>query len=118
MRRRTSRTPGSRRSSDGPAAEAEATKRGPLRDDLKRAAERGRRWRAHDGSSPCVASDAGGRTRREERDVEKARRERGDGEAPLGVEGGHAERGRAHEEDVRKDGARERDGALELAGRS
>ena len=85
---------------------AEAAQRRPLRADLQEPSEERAERHRHRGVL------AVGREHRrkaeggeEEGHVQEPGREGCDGEPPLGVERGHAERGRPHEEDVREDHA-------------
>jgi hypothetical protein len=94
---------------------AEGAKTRPLGHDLQHAADE----RSEDEREPelvtlCAEPRRQHQCEHDEGDVQQAGCESGDGEAAMRVQGGRAERCRAHEENVRKHPARERGRAVEL----
>jgi hypothetical protein len=96
------------RVSDGP-------QRRPLRHDLEQPPdERPHRQRKNRIMARRGEDSREPERRHEQRDVEQPRGKGRDSETAVCIEGRHSQGGRAHEEDVRKDGARQCDGALEF----
>ena len=116
MRRSASRTPGCPSSKLGALEEPDLLQARPLGDHLHQAAtEHCHRQRQRRIVAVCAEERGEAESERNERDVEQGRGERRGNEALVRVERGNAQRGGAHEENVREDPARERDRAFELS---